>query len=246
MIELPCLNLPSIYHIGSLQRENRGSRHATSQEGDCLSASLCPETWNYILKLGGLPWWEMTRADALFVDALAVTEDTWQHVRRWAEQQGLIEYVELYEVTVKNPDTDEPMTFLCWTKEAAEAEMEEGGSIKHVPRQPILSSAGAQRAMQGDARLQKADGFILQFFVQDVARQHIPEIVGVYYDDELKEFMHIAPRMAIFPDQVGSFECKIVSPSFVLDDDELLLGIPERVWHSVPIDEGARRPRMAA
>lgn len=246
MIELPCLNLPSVYHIGSLQREDRGSRHATSQEGECLSASLCPEAWHYILKLGKLPWWEMTRADAVFVDALAVTEDTWRHVRQWAEEQGLIEYVELYEVTVENADTDEPMTFLCWTKEAAEAEREEGGSIKHVPRQPILSTAGAQRALQGDVRLQRADGFILQFFVQDVVRQHIPEIVGVYYDDALKEFMHIAPRMAIFPDQVDSFDRTIVSPSFVPEDDELLLGIPEPVWRSVPTEEGPRRPRMAA
>ena len=53
MVDVPVLRLPLVYHVGSLDPSRRGELHRTSQEGPCLSVSLCPGSWAEIARLGG-------------------------------------------------------------------------------------------------------------------------------------------------------------------------------------------------
>jgi hypothetical protein len=196
-----------------------------------------------ILRLGGLPWWELSRSDALFVDARALPEDLRRHVLEWSSSQELVDFIEAYEVTMPVDEAETTTSFFCWTKQEANAEMEEGGQIKFVPRLPILSAQGALRAKQNRSQIQVADDFLMQFWVQDVVSQQLPQVVGVWYGERLDPYLHSAPRIAIFPDQLDSFDRREIARSAVPDDEEMLCEVPETQWLTLQVDEPPR-PRL--
>ena len=90
-MRVPVVNLPTVYHVGTLDPAHRGRQWASSHEGAGLSVSLCPAAWERIARLGGKPWQELTRHDALFLDLGAMDDALLAEIQGWAREADLLE-----------------------------------------------------------------------------------------------------------------------------------------------------------
>lgn len=89
MTPIPIIQIRSAFHAGAM---NPALRSLVSQEGDCLSVSLCPHAWSRIARLGGRPLYELRHPRrANFVDACAVLIDPTLRdgLNSWAMDRGL-------------------------------------------------------------------------------------------------------------------------------------------------------------
>ncbi|WP_408903414.1 hypothetical protein [Methylobacterium radiotolerans] len=70
MTGVPIIELGRVHHVGSLDPARWGSLHRSSQEGPCLSVSLCPDAWTGIARLGGCDPHTLGRDGGIFPKAL--------------------------------------------------------------------------------------------------------------------------------------------------------------------------------
>lgn len=228
-MRLPLINLPTVYHVGALDPEKKGEQYTHSFEGAWLSASLCPEAWTQIARLGGQPTWALCKPDALYVDVhnMGIEKDLVMH---WAEDQGLIQSEEVFRVSFLDSEAQSWRWSMHATEQEAKAEIDdlEGQGLKYACSQDsmwLLTEIGRARAKQG-ACLIKADDFALQFWLEDILRERMPQVVGLYWDEEFDPGNLSAPRAAIIPEALESMKKEIVSTRYLDEDESLLDGRP--------------------
>lgn len=248
-MRVPVINLPVVYHIGTLNPEHRGRQFKTSQEGAGLSVSLCPRGWERIARLGGNPWQELTRHDALFIDLHAIDNALLAQIQMWARDAGLLEPRIMWRAWNWDEEAERWGYQLFGEREAAVAlfdgerdeDEDDDDLISRLDEELgfpssatsaveetavwVLTDVGHERAAQFE-RDRDATDIAVMFWAEDVLRRQMPEVVGVWWP-EVYEPEHLsAPRGAILPSCIGRFETKMVEPGAVDEDEDLLFDEP--------------------
>jgi hypothetical protein len=235
MSGIPIVELGRVYHVGSLDPALRGSLHRSSQEGPCLSVSLCPDAWTAIARLGGSGLYALERDGGAFLDVHAAMSDpaVRETIVRWAESEGLIVYRERWKAWVLDEETEEWMHFDVDTREDAEAEVDEfatgpdGGPAIELSMGYVATEELGRRL--GCGRFD--DAFAMDFVAMAWARDAAPMLTGrtfdgVWFREEYAPERHSAPRGGIFPDALQEW-APIALPRNSVDDDDALATMPE-------------------
>lgn len=237
MSTIPLVHLASVYHVGSLDPSRRGSLHGSSQEGPCLSVSLCPEAWTSIARLGGSRLHEMRRDDAAFLDVLAAMEDPELGgvIVGWAEAEVLVVFREQWKAWRYDDEMEQWGYMLLDTRAEAEEEIDEfsrgpdGGPALEL-RMGYAATPELHRRLGIEPF---DDAFALDFAAMLWARDAAPQLVGRTLDgvwfreDHAPEHMS-APRGGIFPEALRDWSATLLPPGSV-DDEVALAGMPDTV-----------------
>ncbi len=236
---IPLVHLANVYHVGSLDPARRGLVHRSSQEGPCLSVSLCPEAWTTIARLGGSQLFGLQREGAAFLDVVEAMEDPELRdaIVRWAETEGLLVFREQWKAWRYDDEMEEWSYFLLDTREEAEAEIDElDGGPDGGPALEVFMGYGATADLA--ARLDIAafdDAFALDFAAMAWARDAAPQVVGrsldgIWFREDYAPERMSAPRGGIFPDAVAGWTTTLL-PAASVDDEDALAGMPDAVRH---------------
>lgn len=235
MSGIPIVELGRVYHVGSLDPALRGSLHRSSQEGPCLSVSLCPDAWTAIARLGGSGLYALERGDGAFLDVHAAMSDpaVRETIVRWAEAEALIVYRERWKAWAFDEETEEWTHFEVDTHEDAKAEVDEfatgpdGGPAIELTMGYVATEELGRRL--GCGRFD--DAFALEFAAMAWARDAAPMLTGrtfdgVWFREEYAPERHSAPRGGIFPDALREW-APIALPRNSVDDDDALATMPD-------------------
>lgn len=252
-MRVPVLNLPVVYHVGTLDPGRRGQQWAGSYEGAGLSVSLCPEAWEQIARLGGSPWHACVRHDALYLDLMAMDDALLAEIQVWARDAGLIEQRAMWKSWywdeerenwsyllsetredaicqlqgVQEPDED-PEAFLDRMNEEEEGNLPSGASsLVEDLFVYVLSEQGMRRAGQRFGQDQDATDMAIMFWAEDVLRAIMPEVVGVWWNERYDPNTLSAPRGAILPSCLESITFAEADRRRVDEDEELLASLPQ-------------------
>lgn len=240
----PLIPLSDVYHLGTLNPEDRGQRFSSSLEYDGLSVSVCPVDWARIAELGGSPCWHLENEEALFLDMLAVKHDRdlMGEIEAWGKQTGRIENITVYRAWIENCE-DETWGYMTLPTEA-EARAEVADQVADDPDNtpPGLSSCvqrvstwipteelAAECGMRTEWK-HRYDENGLEMAVYQWAREVLPErlgcpVDGVWWNELLSPETFSAPRGGIFPGMTGRWKRQELSS--VPDDENPLQEMAE-------------------
>lgn len=264
-MRVPVLELPIVYHIGTLDPAMRGQHHhRTSQEGAGLSVSLCPDGWRRIAKLGGYPLQKLDREGALFLDLDSMDAELRAAVGDWAVTQGLAARETRWLAWTWDDEEEGWRGMTCLTREDAVAELEAvldgdeptderlalpdeeggppGGSLVSCEEALVLTGAGDARAL-GFGRDTNASDIAAMFYAEDVLRPAMPDLLGVWWGSDYEPLGYRAPKGAILPSCVGAFSARETGWDGVPDDEELLAELPDTRKVEVELAEAPPGPR---
>src|ERR1700738_115253 len=97
-MDIPVIRLNRVFHVGSMDRSRLGENSgASSQEGACLSVSLCPNAWATIARLGD-KLHVLETGDGLFLDVVSLFADksAKSEMLAWAVAAGFAEMRSLW------------------------------------------------------------------------------------------------------------------------------------------------------
>lgn len=219
--EAPIVYMPSVVRVG---RPIPPVMHAgrASHEGKCLSVSECPDNWVRIAKLGGMPWFEMTREGGRFLDFHSMYPGP---LRRWALRDGLAEVVRAYEVRdqlgstelrcfdLVFRDSDDPLNVddgdgdgdvavsLYESEDDAERHADECGADVVRRRLVVPTYAACDLAgYRDDSRLMFRDDVLAVILAERYG------LDGVWWDDVDDVDGLSSPRGGILPDKVAEWK----------------------------------------
>lgn len=245
-MDIPLIRLDHVFHVGSLDKADRGLSHRVSQEGSGLSVSLCPNAWADIAGLGDVMY-EMTFPGAGFVDILSVKGPARAAIVAWATVAGYVEPTSQFRSWDWDPDGEEWRSSLHATADEAEAEVRfsmmldddedlEDVKLPHrLPRgarrlvEPVaitsLTELGRRRAAGFGDGIDAWD-FAVMFWAEDVLRPEDPTVMGVWWRERFAPELLSAPRGAIFDEAVSGFATRLCQMREVSDELELS-GMPK-------------------
>lgn len=237
MASVPVFHLQRVYHVGTLDAALRGTLHRSSQEGPCLSVSLCPRSWVEIARLGGSPLFALERDGAAFLDVLAVLRDDELRdvVVRWAESEGLIEFREQWKAWRYDDEIEEWCHFLFDTRQQAEAEIDEfaqgpdGGPAIEVHVGYVATEDLARRLGCGPVDSMFTLDFAAMLWAREAASLCLGRSFdGVWFDEDHAPERSSAPRGGIFPETLSAWTTLPLAWADV-DDEEALDTMPEAI-----------------
>jgi hypothetical protein len=228
---LPIRKINQIFHWGSLDPKNVGE-NGSSHEGNCLSASLCPEAWLGIAKLGNNPLHAMSSPCGIFVDLYALMERDEFCSQRKAMlddllASGHIESGVGFKVWGTNEE-GEPRYATYSTRNEAEYEAEFGGD-EDATIEEVLQLVGTQLLIdQLGITPQSALMCGEEYGLISWLRQRAIEgaaIDGVFFNDDFDPLYLSAPIFAVFPERVPRWG---FSPAELdVDDEDRLKAMPD-------------------
>lgn len=234
---VPVIELDRVYHVGALDPALRGSLHRSSQEGSCLSVSLCPEAWIEIARLGGSDLFALERDGAVFLDVHAAMADPALRdaIVHWAESEGLIVFREQWKAWTFDEETETFGYFIAPSREEAEREVDEfargpdGGPAVELHMGYVATPELGIRL--GCGRFD--DTFALDFATMVWARDAVPGLTGrvldgVWFREAYAPDHYSAPRGGIFPEALSRWTPLAIACGSV-DDEESLDAMPETI-----------------
>lgn len=246
-MQFPVLKLPSVYHLGSLNRDDRGYR-GDSLEGHCLSVSLCPEAWRQIAKLGGAPLNRLTNPQGIFLDVHGVMDTITLRspIEQWGIENQLAEIREMWRVWGFDSETDEWRYMLMTTKEQAIGEADGCGEFDdtdNIPAPPghrgvesamvyVGTLPLAERVRHRDVTEQDAFDFVLMAWAEDTQ----PEIDGLWWRETYDPDSLSAPRGGILPGKLENWTSRLCNEK---DPGEF----PEEVVSFIDLDFLRQKPQ---
>jgi hypothetical protein len=193
----------ALVHVGTMHIEDKGYR-GPSHEGEGLSVSTCPQAWVRIAKLGGLPWFELTRPENVFLDAHALSQQASQRMARWGLENGWVENEALWQARYWDDELDAEVTSLHPTREEALAEAFEDEScvrcVAVLAARPSLVARMNQRIDFGEA-----ESLLHAVYAEDVLA-----LDGVFWEDVLDVSRLSAPRAVVFRNRVPAWHVRQV------------------------------------
>lgn len=246
-MKIPLIPIPRVLHIGTLDPANVGlNSGVTSQEGHCLSVSVCPEAWRQIARLGGYPLHQLQNEEGLFLDALAVMDDEtlWADIKDWSRKEGLVADGERWKAWRWDGEDETWSYSLHETREEALEEIDfDPEDDEEEPEGPDGEPCVAAVIVPvGTERLKDLTGFALGGFPEDFmvmawAEHALPALLGqpvdgLWWDQDYDPDILSAPRGAIFPARVGAWDSSPISWAMV-DDEEELADFPHTEWVNV-------------
>ncbi len=215
---------PAVFHVGSMAKP---PVRRTSYEGSALSVSLCPEAWSRIARLGG-PVHEIAGEGMGFVSYEGMDADDRIAILEWARAEGLVESACLWKAWLWDDESEAWSYMLCPSEAAATAELREDEAEVDLPPgasalvEPVqinrLTEAGATRA-DGYGRDCDATDIATLFWIEDVLRSQMPDVIGLWWDERFDPDALSAPRGAIVPAVIGQLQTRVVSGSPFETDD---------------------------
>lgn len=121
---LPLQQLSTVWHIGSFEPADKGCR-GSSLEGTGLSVSVDPEAWQAIARLGGLPWWRLSRRNGAFLDFHALDKAQRDALMAWGLEAGWLQMQPQWELSYYDSEVDDTRMCTFDTEQAAADELEE-------------------------------------------------------------------------------------------------------------------------
>lgn len=227
-IDIPTLTVSRVYHIGTLNPADYGRNFGSSQEGKCLSVSVCPVAWRKIAKLGGYQLHEMENENGSFVDIIKLVEEHGDELKAWGVAEGLIEQREALKAWYYDEDSEE------W-RYTIEADMEgavftadefgeyddpaeipgpdDGPAIEEVtvsgPTEKLFQITGIKDDRYSEALETVAMAYAILKSDAD----------GIWWLSEYDPEALRAPRGGIFPEKVSAWEAVPMSFSAMNDED---------------------------
>lgn len=201
-MNLPLIRTPVLYHVGTLNPAHRV--RSESLEADFLSASLCPESWEMVARLGGCPTLTLEAPGAAFIDACSVSDADFDRIISDFVRQGLMEPVEWFKAWHWDDEADDWAYMACETREVAEEETEgyepddgPDGEVVQICSGFRLTEAGAVHLPRLPRSPIFAEDAALMLFAK--TRGEAEGIWGVFWDEDDRPELLTAPRYAITP-----------------------------------------------
>lgn len=201
---LPLKKLPDVWHIGSLIAEENDP---TSYEGNLLSVSTCPDSWQSIAKLSG-DLWKFSCPNAFFLDAHAFmkNEASRAAVLFWADAKGLIEQKTVYDATHFEDDLGRDLTFTFESMEDLEREFDpETVVISERKFVPVMTDKALEKYQLKRNGIEYETDYVLMDWVEAKLLPHDARIKGLWWEDEMNPERLSAPRGGIFPKKLEDF-----------------------------------------
>lgn len=235
-MDLPVIRLDRVFHVGSMDPSRLGENSGTSsQEGACLSVSLCPNAWAGIARLGDDLHVLETR-DGLFLDAVALLAD--EAARRdllaWAVEADLVEMRTLWRAWSFDEDAGDWRFVLCASRQGAIAEADvDGDDVAgmpapegHVAVEPVEVPVGTflLRDLTGFAVRpdeDASDAVVAAFALVCAHEVAGRPFDGVWWTETFAPELLSAPRGGIFPDRVKQWSVRRMPLDDVDDEAEL-------------------------
>jgi hypothetical protein len=240
-MDIPVIRLPMVFHVGTLDPANLGANSGGgSQEGACLSVSLCPNAWSAIVKLGD-ELHELRNAGGTFLDVCALLgdEDAKSDLTAWGIEEGYVRLRRLWRSWRYDSEADEWRFLLCRTQgealeEARAHDDEDYSSSADVPAPDGHKGIEPMTVPIGTAKLSELTGYALRpddeawdalavaYGMVSVPEETGIELDGVWWREIFDPARLSAPRGGIFPCRVENWDAKRASLHEV--DDEFELG----------------------
>lgn len=207
----------AVFHVGSMTKP---ARRRISYEGSALSVSLCPEAWSRIARLGG-PVHEIDSAGQAFLAFHDMDADALTAIVDWAEAGGLAERTSVWKAWRWDDEVEAWSFMICPSQAAALAEVVDDDDLDLPPGASALAEAmdivrlteaGALRA-DGYGRDCDATDIAVLFWIEDVLREQMPDVIGLWWDERFDPDALSAPRGAIVPSAMVHLRSKIVAGS---------------------------------
>lgn len=243
-MRIPIVELDAVFHVGTLDAKKVGLNSGKgSQEGNCLSVSLCPNAWQAIARLGGYATHRLATPNGAFLDALAVAQepDLLEAIVDWGLSENLVESATRWRTWYFDDEREEWGYFLSSSQEAA---LDELRSNQDVDDAEDAEAPEGHQAIEdvstliGREALRETTGFSLgkdedatDALLVEWARRgpHGLSLDGVWWNETHDPDSLSAPRGAILPECVRDWTASPVEVDAV-DDDEELDAMPETEW----------------
>ena len=196
---LPVVELEEVWHIGTLNAVDKGCNFAHSHEGAGLSVSVNPDAWEAIAKLGGYPWWVLSRKDGRpgrFINLIAIRGARRSNLTGYAVERGLLTMQPRWEVSYFDEEAECRSRFLYATpEEAREEKAALRESDESVRSRKIVVPCPTDK-LKELVRQDVSDGGAFAIAVTALAEE-MSDIDGVWWDDALDVLTLRAPAGAI-------------------------------------------------
>lgn len=202
---LPVQKLDELYHIGSLS-ESRMKKE--SQEANFLSASLCPESWEFIARLGGEDVLTLRKSGARFVDMFSLSDDEMRHLMDEAVGDGFMEPAVWFKTWYYDGEADDWKYMALWDKGEAEYEVQDE-EPDDAPNGVLVEEMSGHRMTDiGKSmlpRLPDDPSFSESAAVMLEVLRNPSLYDGVYWDEDDDPMVMSAPRFGISPSSLSDF-----------------------------------------
>lgn len=246
-MKIPLLNIPVVYHIGTLNKANKASFHKKSQEGEGLSVSLCPNAWQEITHLPG-NLYSLEFESAQYIDYKALEHETKFAIIQWAVNNDFAEWKTVWQIWSYDDESDEwkYMEFNDYRKALLEIDIDVNGDIEGqiaelddefnmqdspkgtiLTENKILSITTKGHSVYSGFVEGDNDDMSVIIWLKEVLSLDYPDIVGVWWNENYDPLCWSAPRGVILHDRLIDFKISIADVSF--DDEEILETMPESI-----------------
>jgi hypothetical protein len=193
------LDFKTLFHVGTMNPEDKGITYKYSYEGNGLSVSLEPERWIQIAKLGGFPTWKLhNNKNTSFLDFHSLSDQQIEEIKEWGKD--LFTEVECYLVESYNEE-EEQCFFSFDTR--AEAEEEARDFDNSVDEHLISSTTRIKASDLLKERVNIRDNdCALDLVISEWAEAH--GFDGIWWEDEYGYYS--CPRGVIFKDRVNQWK----------------------------------------
>lgn len=211
---IPYTAIDTVWHVGTLELSERTDR--PSLEGNMLSVSEHPEIWSDIARCGGTTW-ELVREGALWLDALALSDEQEAEIRTWAVAEGFAQEATVYRVWHFDGEADDWAYFEFDSEERANQELydpeewadveipsESGGQLDRIAG--ILLTDAGMEAVGRWASNTNADDALVMIWADRVLKPANPDLMGVWWYEDDNPLSLSCPRGGAFVDRLAEFE----------------------------------------
>lgn len=204
-MKLPIFTIDKLYHVGNL---NPTEKQSFSNEGQCLSASVCPFAWISIIRKNG-QYHELEKPKAKFLDIVQFKNSSSLEKRllKFGKEEGLIEYAKVYEHHFHSGDLDEDMVQRSLKKE------DEWDNDDIVEKMDWIGTALlAEKTGHDSKHIEAKDprDLLAICYAEHLSINEKYDLDGIFFDHEYDPIALSAPSFGIFPHRIKDFSSKVV------------------------------------
>lgn len=210
-----CLDLSEVFHVGSLEPASRTGR--ASLEAFMLSVSIDPEDWSSIARCAG-PTWTLTCEGAQWLDATALDDTTMEEIIVWGMKRGYLKPAVLWRAWHYDDEGDSWGYMTCLSEATAILEAEdavfEPGEIPSASGTPVDEVDGVLLTDEGMEALERwhdqtmgPEGALI-LWAREVLFPDNPDLVGIWWNEDLDPQSLSCPRGGIFPERLDRFDIR--------------------------------------
>jgi len=209
--------IAEVTHVGDLDPTSRTAR--PSLEAFMVSVSCDPEDWEMIAQCGGQHW-TLQSEGALWLDAHAIDKDQEQLIAAWGIERGHATAATLWRAWSYDSEADAWGYGIFDIEEDARDEIDPDFELDHdgtgeVPsangsllepiKGAVLTDQGMEALERWHDRTGAADGLLI-LWAREVLLPEMPDVVGIWWDDDHDPNGLSCPRGGVFPERLDRFE----------------------------------------